>query len=84
MGYYRFIVPNGRKFKAGERSMNITFSVKEDGQLYVNAEPPEDEQDFCQDTNQSVQMWLLFVLFLAIFALYIALKVSNLNEEQPP
>lgn len=79
MGYYKFIVPNGRKFRAGERSMNITFNVKEDGQLYVSAEPPSEEAELCEATGDTRQAVLLLILLTVVIGLYIATKVFTLR-----
>ena len=61
--------------------MNITFRIEDDGQLYVSAEAPSEEAELCESEAGSGHFYLLLVLFIAVFALYVALKTSNLDFE---
>eukprot|EP00511_Aplanochytrium_stocchinoi_P000268 CAMPEP_0204822874 /NCGR_PEP_ID=MMETSP1346-20131115/1056_1 /ASSEMBLY_ACC=CAM_ASM_000771 /TAXON_ID=215587 /ORGANISM="Aplanochytrium stocchinoi, Strain GSBS06" /LENGTH=198 /DNA_ID=CAMNT_0051949323 /DNA_START=113 /DNA_END=709 /DNA_ORIENTATION=+ len=84
IGYHDFIIPGGRSFKAGERSMNIAFEITEDGILMVKAEVPDDEADLCRinSRNEVLRILGLIGILIVLMALYACLKVLDPLEKE--
>ena len=86
LGNFDFVVPNGSRFKAGERSMNVTFTIDADGILSVAALPPEDELSKCgpgydpatgMRAGQGLTgVWALALYVLLLFAAFVWAKVT--------
>ncbi len=81
LGYHNFMIPYGSEYKAGERSLEITFSVDADGILTVRADPPEDEADYCKDGDGSssgddsgTMTVVLVIALIVLSALYVVAK----------
>lgn len=98
LGCFDFIVPNGKKFKAGERSLEVSLEVNHDGMLVVNAIPPQDELKFCSSNDggegsdeesqhenrmQSIKLSILLMLLILFYMFVKQMFIYQRLKNQP-
>lgn len=82
IGYHNLIIPRGKHYLAGERSMNVVFEITSEGILIVKGEVPDEELTCCEmdDSEDSARMFRMSILLVTLIILYITLKMSTSNE----
>jgi len=87
LGYHNFMIPRGSRYRAGERSMDVTFSVDANGILSVRAVVPDDEtilsehgDDGGADGPSTVALALYLVVLAVLYAVAKTLFPSTVNE----